>query len=100
MLPKQYRPKGFPLCVSLTIEFNQHAVYYQTVEQWIEDQRHFGGVSWVSEEERLKAIETDSVWTCCWYPNTPVGSCSLSAASLEIVLAAIRAEEDFKDERP
>ena len=47
-------------------------------------------MSIVSDDERQRAIEKDSVWTCQWYPNTPVGSCALAASSFEVLMTAIR----------
>jgi hypothetical protein len=90
-IPSVKSPVGFPSCVSLTIEFNQHAVNYQTVQQWESDRGDVGGVDWVSPEERERAFATDSVWECHWYPTTPVGSCSLCASSFEALMAAVNA---------
>lgn len=76
---------------SLIISFNdEHAPNYDTAEEWGEyhDLR-----DWVSEEEREKAIATNSVWTCQWYPDTPVGFYLLRASSLPALIAALRAWE-------
>lgn len=89
MVPKQYQPNGFPRCVSLTIEFNPHAVYYQTVESHIAEQYHEHGLDFVSEYERQKAISSDSLWVCYWHPTTPVGSCTLAASSYEALMAHV-----------
>lgn len=78
-----------PHKASMTLSHNDHKGVYETVEQWSLDNIHGSGrgwCSWVSEAERLKAIETDSIWTIQWYPETPVGFCSLAASSLEAVL--------------
>jgi len=76
--------------VSLTIHFNEHANLYETVEAWIidaeESECYF---SWVSLDERQRAIETDSVWICQWYPQTPVGFCALAASTFEALMAAV-----------
>lgn len=88
MLPKQYQLDGFPRCVSLTIEFNPQAVYYQTVEAHIAEQ-YDQGLDFVSEDERQKAISFDSLWICSWYPTTPVGSCTLAASSYEALMAGV-----------
>jgi hypothetical protein len=89
MLPKTYQPDGFPACISLSIEFNQHATYYQTIEQWEADRVNCSEVEWVSDDERRKAIETDNVWECHWSPKTPVGSCSLAASSFKALMRAV-----------
>jgi hypothetical protein len=91
MLTEPTQPLGFPRCVSLSIEFNQHAVYYLTVEQWEADRASYAPVPWLSAEERARAIAANSVWACQWYPSTPVGSCELVAASFETLMAAVNA---------
>lgn len=84
-------PSGFPACVHLTVEFNAHAIYYETAEQWIAEQESTADgcwFTWVSPDERARAIATDSVWTCQWYPNTPVGFNALAASSFDVLLMA------------
>lgn len=68
---------------SLSLVHNEHRDYYQTVEQWASNRE---GMEWVSEEQRLKAIAEDNVWTIIWYPNTPIGSEWLAAYDLEVLL--------------
>ena len=56
-----------------------------------EDGEPFDAVKfgWVSEEQRQKAIATDSVWELHWYPDTPIGFIRLLACDLTaLVLAA------------
>lgn len=71
---------------SLTLQHNEHKNYYETVSQrycqddWLE---------WVSDQERLRAIETDEIWTAQWYPATPSGFYTLGASTLEALLAAL-----------
>ena len=72
---------------SLHLTHNQHKAYYKTVVQEIED-GGFGYEDWVSPEQKQKAIDTDECWTLQWYPETPVGFCLLSAADLDVLLAA------------
>ena len=76
---------------SLTISFNEHACNYVTVKQWVEEyptQDHFKH-AWVSEEEKQKAIETNSLWEIQIYPNTPVGSYNYAASSLMALIEHI-----------
>lgn len=85
------------LCVgefsSFSITFNDGSgANYMSVEEWLfVDQSHFycdddfvGGKS-----ERQRCIETNSLWTAQWYPNTPVGFCLLHAASFETLLKGL-----------
>ena len=73
---------------SLTLTHNDHLSYYHTVQQAIDD-NEFGMDSWVSEEQKQKAIETNDCWTLQWYPDTPIGFgfCILAAADLDVLLA-------------
>lgn len=77
---------------ALILIHNDHANYYQSVEDWIVEQENFGETpwfNWVSPEERQRAIDTDSVWTLRWYPHTPVGFIALAASTLEALMAAV-----------
>jgi hypothetical protein len=63
----------------LYLEHNTHKGLYQSTEDYCADKDE----DWVSEYERLKAIQTDSVWTIQWYPNTPIGFIKMNASTLE-----------------
>jgi hypothetical protein len=86
-IPKPQQQPGFPSCIHLAVEFNGHAVFYETAEQWLENCGEL--VDWVSDEERDKALATDSVWTCQWYPTTPVGFCLVAASSFDALMAYV-----------
>lgn len=80
---------------SLHLTHNDHKSYYLTVAKAIADDDHgYSEDCWVSEEQKQKAIETNECWTLQWYPNTPVGFCILSAADLDVLLAAAKAGDD------
>lgn len=73
----------------LFLTHNEHLNYYRTVQQEIDEGCHgFTDDCWVSEEQRQKAIDTNSCWTLQWYPNTPIGFNILSAADLDVLLEA------------
>ncbi len=81
---------------SMTIAFNEeHHANYVTAQQWHDDYGFYGGgndmdsIRWVSEEERLEALAKNSVWTCQWYPNTPVGFNCIGASSLAALITAL-----------
>lgn len=77
---------------SMTLTHNDHKSYYRTVAQSIADVDHgYQEDCWVSPEQRLKAVETNECWTIQWYPDTPIGFCILSAADLDVLLAAANA---------
>lgn len=69
----------------LVLTYNGHACNYQTVAEAVE-QDHWHG-DWISDEEREKAIATNSAWTLQWYPDTPVGFYKSSASTLSALLA-------------
>ncbi|PWJ88452.1 hypothetical protein C8D77_111175 [Mesorhizobium loti] len=77
---------------SLTLHHDDHKSVYQPVAEWIAEQEEGGNCwfEWVSSEQRQKAIDTDSVWTLQWYPNTPVGFNALAAADLDVLLEAAK----------
>lgn len=73
---------------SLTLTHNEHKNYYETVAQTIkDDEEHDIHHDWVSPVEMQKAIETDEMWVLQWYPETPIGSHSIAAASLPALAA-------------
>lgn len=75
----------------LHLTHNVHKNYYRTVKELVEEDDHgYAEDDWVSPEQRQKAIETNECWTLQWYPHTPVGFCLLSAADLDVLLAAAR----------
>jgi hypothetical protein len=75
---------------SLTIGFNEdHACNYANAQRFHDEWGFYGGgrsddrIEWASEDERLKAIKENSVWTIQWYPDTPVGFCCVGASTFE-----------------
>lgn len=78
--------------VSLSISFNEMtAMNYKTVAAYVEQfgDEHF---DWVSDDEKAKAIATNSAWTIQWYPHTQVGFHRMSASSLSALLKAALSE--------
>lgn len=76
---------------SLSISFNEdHACNYTTAQGWHDEWGFYGGgrsddrIEWASEEERLKALRENSVWTIQWYPDTPVGFNCVGASTFEV----------------
>ena len=75
----------FPKHLCLHLEHNQHKACYETVEQWLAYYNNECG-DWVSEEQKQKAIATDSCWSLKWYPDNPIGSYRLLACDLDVLL--------------
>lgn len=67
----------------MSLEHNQHKNIYETAEEWIKNN---GWCDWESEDQKLKAIETDEIWTLRWYPETPIGFYAIAAPTLEDLL--------------
>lgn len=84
--------KGKYSCLHLTFNV-EHAINYDTVEGFIRCGQ-YDPESWVSPEEMQKSIDTNSVWTLQWYPDTPIGFYTLRASSIEALLKAIE-EGDY-----
>lgn len=74
---------------SLTIGFNDdHACNYVDAQVWHDEYGFYRGadddrITWASEEDRAKAIATNSVWTIQWYPDTPVGFICVAASTFD-----------------
>lgn len=73
----------------LSLEHNPHLGARESLAGYI---RSFDDDEWVSAEQREKAVATDSLWVLQWYPDTPIGSCVLCAADLDVLLAAAKEE--------
>lgn len=70
----------------LHLTHNQHKDYYETVEKYCENPWMEKNPGWVSEEQRLKSLETQEVWELQWYPDTPIGFYKVCGADLDVVL--------------
>lgn len=80
-----------PHKASFSITHNEHKNYYSPISREIEERPDwYDDESWVSVEEKAKAIATDEVWTAQWYPETPVGSYTLHASTLEALNEGLR----------
>ncbi len=66
----------------LFLSHNEHRDYYQKAEDWIKETDYH----WKDEESKMRAISNDEVWTLHWYPDTPIGSYSVAAPTLEELL--------------
>ena len=78
---------------TLSISFNEHSVNYMTAKQELEDfGKDFEEDEWVSRGEKELALEKNSVWMLRWFPDTPIGSCTRKASSLEALLTHVGRE--------
>lgn len=74
-----------PRHINLTIEHQPQAINYQSVAQWLEQQRALDSCDVLPQDE-AEMLRTGEVWEITWYPDTPVGHCSVAAATLERAL--------------
>ena len=80
---------------SLMLSFNDgHACNYVDARTYYEEWAQEEDTGWVSVEEREKALTTNSVWVCHWYPLTPIGFYQLKASSLQALLEALSGETE------
>ena len=70
--------------VSIFMQHNAHKNYYQSASDWIDEYSDW--CDWESDEAKQQAIETDSIWTLQWYPDTPIGFFAVAAPTLEDLL--------------
>lgn len=78
---------NLPKHISLRIEHNPHRANYETVEQRLELNEVREDAD-ITPEDRAEMQRTGEVWVIYWCPDTPVGSCSVAAATLEKALHA------------
>lgn len=82
---------------SMMIIHNDHKDQYQTAEDWIKDNEcvpETQYAEWISDDERQKAIDNDSIWTLQWYPDTPVGFQCVAASSFEALMEYFSERKD------
>jgi hypothetical protein len=81
-----------PRHISLHIAHQPHAVSYMSIDEWIESyllSAEAGGTTrdQAIDPADLAAIRaTGEVWVIDWCPDTPVGSCTVAAATIERAL--------------
>lgn len=82
----------FPKHLCLSLRHNSHAGVYEPLETWLENYLGAAEANGTPRDETilpedLAAIRaTGEVWELSWCPNSPVGSCTVVAATLERVL--------------
>ena len=68
---------------ALFLTHNEHRSYYEPAEKFIEEQT----LCFKDDDAKARAIATDEIWVLQWYPDTPIGSYTVAAPTLEEVLA-------------
>jgi len=72
----------------LVIQHNPHKISLHSIS-FFSDQVD----RWVSEEERLVAIDANDMWLLKWFPVDPIGACEIYGASLQSVMVAMYQSE-------
>jgi hypothetical protein len=81
-----------PRHISLSLHHNPHRDDYMPVETWLENYLRAAAANGTPRDEAIlpedqAAIRaTGEVWELSWCPDTPVGSCTAVAATLERLL--------------
>lgn len=75
----------------LFLEHNVHRNFYENAADWIEQNDHY---TWKDEASKQVAVQSDSVWTLQWYPETPIGFFAVAAPTLEELLTLANGEGD------
>ena len=79
---------------SLSISWNDgNGPNYQSVKDYVECSE-YSKENWVSPEEKQKAIDTNSMWTAHWYPDTPIGFYYVHASTFAALLKYL---EEFEE---
>lgn len=78
----------FPKHLHLTIEHNPHKAFYMSAKEYLEEEyKQITIDEFVSEADMKECKESNDFWTLQWYPDTPVGFCTIYATTLEKCLS-------------
>ena len=84
-----------PKHIALTIEHDPHKVYYETVEQYLDQGDLSDSDVWISEEDKQFCLENNTLWLVYWYPHTPVGYFNVYGSDLNKILEYIDKTNSF-----
>lgn len=72
----------FPKHLSLSIEHNRHKGYCEKLSDYLK-RDGMDRIKELSEEEYKRCIETDELWECQLYPDTPMSFYYFCAPTLQ-----------------
>jgi hypothetical protein len=78
--------KGEHSCLYLSFH-DENGQNYKSVSELVAE--YSKDRSWVSEDEKQKAIDLNRMWTFHWYSETPIEFHSISASSLSALFGHI-----------
>jgi hypothetical protein len=83
-------PKCLLDAVSFSINYNNCQTCYRTAKEEIELSDSMGEdgcyYDFIDDEDKQSCIDKNIMWVISWYPNSPVGHCSVAGSSLQKVL--------------
>lgn len=78
---------NIPKHLSLTITHNDHKTVYESVKDFLHStHKPYHWIGFKDEAAYDKACATDELWEMTWFPDTPVGSRTVYAPTLEELL--------------
>lgn len=80
-----------PRHVSIHIHHDPHKGSYESVQQYLRGKDHvnegpsdgFDESEWLSRDDFKASVSEDSLWEIQWYPNSPVGFCTVYGSTFE-----------------
>ena len=79
-------------CVGMSIEYNEHKLVYQGIEEYLQLHVNELDVMDVDPSDWEQIVATDTIWEVRWYPRTPIGFNQVAAATLERALEIVWSE--------
>jgi hypothetical protein len=70
----------------LSLEHNANKEYYQSVEDYLDDDCGGSRFQFKDDDSRARCIQSKELWTLQWYPDTPVGFIAVAAPTLDELL--------------
>ena len=79
----------------LSISHNEHKTFHDDLDEYIYGRMY----DWKNDEARLRAIETDELWTLSWYPRSISTFYLVAAPTLdEVIELALEVERKYEAE--
>ena len=78
--------------VSASITFQPHATCYEFVQDYLQNNNY--SFDYISEEDKQYCIDNDILIEVSWYPDTPVGHCTVVGSELNKILNFINEDKN------
>ncbi len=77
-----------PKHISLTIDYNPHKIYYETVAKYINPKAY--RCDWINKDDQQYCIDNDYVIIVSWYPTMLIGEIRVAGSDLNKILEFIK----------